>query len=294
MQTIEIRGLTKRFKRLRAVDQLDLTLEKGKIYGLLGRNGAGKSTLLNLISGRLRPTSGAILFDGREKATPADYQALYHASSENLLPPSMKVRDIFRMTQTYFPSFDTEGAMADARHFDLDVNQKFHKLSTGYASITKTILALRTHADFLFLDEPTLGHDAVNREVFYRRVLEQFAEDQNTIVLSSHLINELSPLVEEVLFIDHGKLLLQESAESLLARHCRISGPVETLRAALDGERVLKTEQVGALMQAIVAAPEEELRRKMNLQEVEITAVDLQELFIAITGTAAREQGVRK
>ena len=100
-------------------------------------------------------------------------------------------------------------------------------MSTGNYAIVRSIVALHTRAEFIFLDEPTLGHDAVNRELFYNEVLRIYREEQNTIVLSTHLIDEISNLLEEVIFIDRGQIFLEDNLENIIISHFYLTGPSE-------------------------------------------------------------------
>lgn len=279
------RGIAKRFGSFWALKDIDIKLEQGKIYGLLGRNGAGKSTLLNILNHRLRASAGSYTIDGENPIHDHVLRKTYLVSPDDLFPKENKsLHKLFRETSYYFPDFDLAGARADLTRYGISAKQKFNKLSTGNASIVKTIIALRSKANYIFLDEPTLGHDAINREIFYKSVLALFAQEENCIVLSSHLISELAPLVEEVIFIDKGQVLLQETVEDLQARYCLLTGPWQKLLELgqiLGRQAVLEGNQVGAVGELIAEIPANGIT--ITDPDIKQGPVDLQRLFVALT-----------
>lgn len=134
--SIEIKDVTKDFKKVRALNMVNLTFEENKIYGLLGRNGAGKSTLLKIISNRIFSTEGEIFVDGvNARENDKALSKLYIMNESNLYPPKMKIKKIFKWTKEFYPDFDTEYAMKLANEFSLNVNKTPRSLSTGYTSI---------------------------------------------------------------------------------------------------------------------------------------------------------------
>lgn len=139
---IEFQHVTKTFGDTRALEDVSLTFEEGKIYGLLGNNGAGKSTLLNILTGRLCPDSGTVTVDG----TPADSDAalgkLFLVGEKNLYPDDMKVKRAMEMAALFYPDFDRAYAESLAKQFELPLNKKINSLSTGYGSIFRLILGL--------------------------------------------------------------------------------------------------------------------------------------------------------
>lgn len=247
--SLEVTGLSKRFGKLTALDHVNVHLKKGKIYGLLGRNGAGKSTLLNILNGRMRQTEGTFTIDGENPGNDQALRKIYMVGPDNLFP-AKKLKDILKITATFYPGFALNEALADLDRFDLSPDRRFDKLSTGNSSLFKSVVALRSGAEYLFLDEPTLGHDAVNREMFYENVLSVFAETQSCIVLSSHLISELAPLLQEVIFIQKGKILIQEELDALMEKYRLLSGSIEQVQNLVQAHpemTVVQKQEVGAM-----------------------------------------------
>lgn len=281
---LEVSGLSKRFGKLTALDHVNVHLEKGKIYGLLGRNGAGKSTLLNILNGRMQPTEGSFTIDSESPGNDRALRKIYMVGPDNLFP-AKKLKDILKITATFYPDFALNEAMADLDRFGLSPDSRFDKLSTGNSSLFKSVVALRSGAEYLFLDEPTLGHDAVNREMFYENVLSVFAETQSCIVLSSHLISELAPLLQEVIFIQKGKILIREELDALMEKYRLLIAPTEQVQNLVQAHpemTVVQKQEVGAMAQWVV-----ESDAWMSLSTasfgISVQNVDLQRLFIALT-----------
>lgn len=280
---LEIRGVSKTFKEVKALDQVSLTFETGRIYGLLGRNGAGKSTLMNILTGRVVPDEGSITIDG-EPVLEHDEQLsrLFMMGEENFYPEDMKVQQAFVWTGRFYDGFDMEKAQQLSKRFGLDVRQRIVKLSTGYKSIFKNIIALSLDIPFVLLDEPVLGLDANHRDLFYKLLLQGFAEGDTpkAIVISTHLIEEIANLVENVAIIKDGRLLMQESVETLLARACSVTGPAETINPLMSRYKVLGSEQVGGTKTIYLA---QRVDGSQLPEGVVADSVDLQKLFIELT-----------
>lgn len=281
---LEVSGLSKRFGKLTALDHVNVHLEKGKIYGLLGRNGAGKSTLLNILNGRMQPTDGSFTIDGEKPDNDRALRKIYMVGPDNLFP-AKKLKDILKISATFYSDFALNEALADLDRFGLSPESRFDKLSTGNSSLFKSVVALRSGAEYLFLDEPTLGHDAVNREMFYENVLSVFAETQSCIVLSSHLISELAPLLQEVIFIQKGKIFIQEELDALMEKYRLLIAPTEQIQNLVQAHpeiTVVQKQEVGAMAQWVVKSD-----AWMSLSTasfgIPVQNVDLQRLFIALT-----------
>ena len=281
MNEITFQAVTKCFGKARAVDQVSFSLDAGKIYGLLGRNGAGKSTLLNMLTGRLFPTSGQITVNG-ENAIENDkvQETIFLMSEQNLFPENMTVKKAFGWCQMIYPHFDMQYAQQLAGQFGLKLNQRVKALSTGYTSIFKLVLGLSTNTPYLLLDEPVLGLDANHRDLFYRVLLENYQETQRTIVISTHLIEEVSKLIEHVLIVKNGKMICDCPCDQLLDSYCVVSGPSEGVDQALIGMETIGSESVGPMKAVWVHGKPSHLP-----DSVSVTPTDLQKLFIYLTNS---------
>lgn len=281
MNKIELKNISKRFKKSVALDNVSVTFEENKIYGLLGRNGAGKSTMINIITNSLFADSGEVFVDG-ELAVENDnaLEKIYLMSDRNYYPHSMKIKDIFKWTKNFYPNFDMDYALKLSKEFDLNVNKKVEALSTGYRSLYKLIIALSVNTPYIFLDEPVLGLDANNRDLFYQKLLEKYIENPCTIVISTHLIEEISNIVEDVVIIKDGKIIKNQSRESLLQQGYTISGSAEKVDKFTVGKEVIGEDVIGGLKSAYIIG-----KADVIPEGLEKTKLDLQKLFVKLTNS---------
>ncbi len=281
MSYLEIKNITKTFANTTALDDVSISLEENRIYGLLGRNGAGKTTLLNLITDRIFPTSGEILLKGEKiSENETALSKIYFMSEANLYPESMTVRKAFKWTGEFFTDFDFEYATVLCNKFNLNVDKKIRALSTGYQSIFKIIVALSCNAPIILLDEPVLGLDANHRELFYKELIQSYSERPRTIVLSTHLIEEVAELIENVIVIKDGKVIMQDSVENVLSQGYSVSGTSASVDNYIKGKNVIGIDTLGGLKTAYVL----ERPERDNLPDgLEISGLNLQKLFIRLT-----------
>ncbi len=281
MNAIQIKNVTKRYKNVTALDNISFSFEFGKIYGFLGRNGAGKSTLINIIANRIFADQGEVLIDGIPAKENMDVQEKIFCMSEtDLYDRDLKVKDHFKWTNRFYDDFDLNKALEYAKKFHLDTNKRFKALSKGYQSIFKLIIALSLNVPYVIFDEPVLGLDANHRELFYHLLLKEFENNERTLIIATHLIEEVSNIIEEVVFIDSGKILLQESVESLLEKGYSVSGLANEVDRYCEGRNVIGYDELGSLKIAYVLEEKTALPVESNLQ---ISAMNLQKLFVKMT-----------
>jgi ABC-2 type transport system ATP-binding protein len=285
MSAIETRGLTKYYGRTLALDGATLNLEPNKIIGLLGRNGAGKTTLLNIVANKLFATSGDVLVFGEPATENARAQArIFYMTELNLYPLTMRVRDAVRWAGEFYPGFDAAYAASLSAKFALDVKKKVRELSTGYTSIFKAILALASGADILLFDEPVLGLDANHRALLYREMLARYAEKPCTVVISTHLIDEVAEVLEEAVIIRQGRVILHQSVEDILRAACTVQGAAATVDGFVAGRPVAATQTMGRFKSATLreSLSEADAARARELG-LDIAKPSLQQLFIDLT-----------
>ena len=281
MNAIQIKNITKRYKGVTALDDVSLSFEFGKIYGFLGRNGAGKSTLINIIANRIFADQGEVLIDGiPAKENMGVHEKIFCMSEADLYDRDLKVKEHFKWTNRFYSDFDLEKALALSRKFELDVNKRFKALSKGYQSIFKLIVALSINVPYVIFDEPVLGLDANHRELFYSLLLKELENNERTLILATHLIEEVSNIIEEVVLIDRGKILLQKTVEDLLETGYSVSGLAQEVDRYCDGRNVIGYDELGNLKVAYVLGEKAALPQGSNLQ---IAAMNLQKLFVKIT-----------
>lgn len=279
--SIEIKNVSKSFGNTQALDKVSLTFGDNRIYGLLGRNGAGKTTLLNIITNRIFADTGEVLLDGiptmeNDKAL----QKIYMMGEKDYYPLTTKVKDIFYWTKNFYPDFDMEYARKLADTFELNINKNVKSLSTGYNSIFKVIIALSVNTPYVLYDEPVLGLDANHRDVFYRLLLEKYSESPSTIVISTHLIEEVSNVIEDVIIIKKGTIIKNESRENLLSQGYTVSGKAGTVDSFIINKNVIGIETIGGLKSAYILGS---VSKETIPADLEVTRLDLQKLFVKLT-----------
>lgn len=281
MNCIQIKNITKRYNDVTALDNISFTFEYGKIYGLLGRNGAGKSTLINIIANRIFPDSGEILIDGIPTKENMEVHEKIHCMSEkDLYNTSLKVKEHFKWMSRFYSCFDIEKAYSIAEKFNLNTNKKFKQLSKGYQSIFKLTAAVALNVPYLIFDEPVLGLDANHRELFYNILLNDYEENPRTIIFATHLIEEVANIIEDVVIIESGKLLLQDSVENLLETGYCVSGITSEVDKFCASKKVIGEDILGGMKLAYILGQREEPPQNSNLQ---ITNMNLQKLFVKLT-----------
>jgi ABC-2 type transport system ATP-binding protein len=291
---VEIQGLTKAYGKVTAVDNVSFKLDEGKIYGLLGRNGAGKTTIMHIITAQLFRTSGELKVFGEE---PFENERVLNKicfiKESQKYPENFRVADVMKVSPLFFPNWDQELADTLVKDFRLPLKRRIKKLSRGMLSSVGIIVGLASRAPLTIFDEPYIGLDAVARSLFYDRLLADYAEHPRTIILSTHLIDEVSQMLEHVLVIDKGKLILNEEAETLRGKASTVAGTAAKVETFLKGKEVIHREPFAGLTSATVmgylSAQDRNLAAELGL---EIAPVSLQQMVVHLTnGNSDREAG---
>lgn len=279
---IEISNITKRYQDVTALENVSVTFAPNKIYGLLGRNGAGKSTLLNVVTNRIFADGGTVRVDGENAMENDDAQGkIYCMSEKSYYPDDARVSALFRWAKEFYPNFDTAYADALGAKFGLRRKGKFKALSTGYASICKLVLAMASGAPYLLFDEPVLGLDANHRDLFYKELIALYSEKPCTILISTHLIEEVADVIEQVVILKAGKLLMDCPTEEVLRMGYTVSGKVSDVDSFCVGKTILGVDVLGGLKTACVYR--ENGKRAEIPPQLEAGTLDLQKLFIQLT-----------
>lgn len=281
MNAIQIKNVTKKYKDVTALDNVSFSFDYGKIYGFLGRNGAGKSTLINIIANRIFADSGEITIDDIPAMENMKiHDKIFCMSEADLYDGSLKVKELFKWIDRFYDDFDKTRAFEIAGKFNLDTNRKFKALSKGYQSIFKLTVALSLNVPYVIFDEPVLGLDANYRELFYELLLKDYETNERTIIIATHLIEEVANIIEEVILIDKGKVLLQDNVGSLLETGYSVSGLAHEVDTYCAGKNVIGYDELGNLKIAYVLGEKTPLPKTGNLS---LSAMNLQKLFVKLT-----------
>ena len=291
---VEVRDLTKHYGAVRAVDGVSFRLEEGRITGLLGRNGAGKTTLMSLLTAQEFATSGTIeVFGASPVENAAVLQQLCFIKESQKYPDDFKVKHVLRAAPWFFPNWDQGFADQLIAEFRLPMEGRMKKISRGQFSAVGVVVGLASRAPLTFFDEPYLGLDAVARQLFYDRLLQDYAQHPRTVVLSTHLIDEVSNLLEHVLVIDDGRIVIDADADDLRGSAVDVVGARTAVEAFTADREVLHRTQLGGLATATVAGLDDAGRAAARDAGLELAPVSLQQLVIRTTtgGSADRTNG---
>jgi ABC-2 type transport system ATP-binding protein len=280
-----MRGVTKRYGDVTALDGVSLELRENTIHGLLGRNGAGKTTIMQILTGQGFATEGDVEVFGEHPYENARVlEQVCFVREGQRYPDTFRVLDALRSAALLFPNWDAELAAELVEEFRLRPKQGIKKLSRGQLSAVGVIIGLASRAPLTFFDEPYLGLDAVARQLFYDRLLADYAEHPRTVVLSTHLIDEVSDLIEHVVVIDRGRILMDEDADVLRGRAVTVTGPTAAVEAFAEGYTELHREELGGFLRVTLQGAEPAPR--LRGEGLEFEPVSLQQLVVRATQQA--------
>ena len=283
---IETRSLELRYGSVTALHDLTFTLTGGRIYGLLGRNGSGKTSLLSVLAGFRKASGGTVLVDGQpvfENPRVTRRVCLIRETGDSG-DKDDRVSDALDTAAHLRPGWDDDYADTLIDRFQIPRRRKLGELSLGQRSALGMTFGLASRAPVTLFDESHLGMDAPSRAAFHDELLADFMAHPRTIVISTHLIDELSPLFEEVVIIDTGRLVLQDETEALRARGADVTGPAEAVDRFVTGHTVLRERQLGPTKSAMVyGGLDEQDRRQARDAGLDMGPVALQDLFVHLT-----------
>lgn len=287
MRKIVCTDLCKNYKDVKALENVNLELESGKIYGLIGRNGAGKTTLLSIISGQIPATSGSVALDGApiwEQQKQLD--AICFSRELNVSVQSgvgaLKIKDYLQAARSYFPNWDREMEKNLVEKFKIPVKKQIGKVNKGMQSMLTITVALASCAEFTFLDEPVAGLDVIAREDFYKMLVEEYMASGRTFVVSTHIIEEAASVFEETIIVDHGTILLKKNTDELVSSAVLVSGHEDAVDGATKGLEVHHPQQVGRSKAVTVFLKDGKTLR--DGFDVDVQPVNLQKVFVALCG----------
>jgi ABC-2 type transport system ATP-binding protein len=289
---VEVNGLTKKFGKFAAVNDASFAIQENTIYGLLGRNGAGKTTMMQLLTGQQFATDGSIRVFGESPVENAAVLGnICFIKESQAYPEDFKPKHVFESAPWFFQNWDADFAQRLIAEFRVPVNRRIKKLSRGQLSAVGVIVGLASRAPLTFFDEPYLGLDAVARQIFYDRLLEDFGEHPRTIILSTHLIDEVSALLEHVIVIDDGRIIIDASADDLRGSATTVTGTKSAVDAFVGARSVLHREGIGGLSSVTIEKFDVSDRKAATAAGLELGPVSLQQLIVRKTSIPETEFG---
>ena len=210
---LECVGLTKRYGRFTALDNLNFSLETGRIVGLLGPNGSGKTTLIKLANELLVPTEGQILIDGKSPCEETKAMVSY-LPDRMYFDEWMKVKDCIKLFEDFYADFNVAKVYDMLASLNIDANLMFRTLSKGTKEKVQLALVMSRNARLYLLDEPIGGVDPAAREFILNTILKNYNEE-GTVVISTHLIQDIEKILDDVIFLNNGRIVRVSSVDEI-------------------------------------------------------------------------------
>ena len=283
---ISVAGLSRRYSGQLALGNVSFEIEPGSITGLLGRNGAGKTTLMRIVAGHEFASAGTVTVLG---ASPAENEQVLRQMifvREDQSYPDFRVRQAVQAASWFYPNWSHQLAGALLTEFGLPLNRKVKKLSRGMRSALGNVIGLAARAEVTLFDEPYAGLDPVSRQLFYDRLLADYAEHPRTVLLSTHLIDEAAGLFERVLVIDRGQIVLNTAADDLRGAATSVSGPAIAVAEFTAGRPVWDRRRIASQESAVVAGTLDETdRAQAAALHLHLEPLTLQQLVVHVAGT---------
>jgi ABC-2 type transport system ATP-binding protein len=284
---IETHSLQKQYGRTSAVDGLEMHVPRGSVYGFLGRNGAGKTTTIRLLAGLIQPAGGHARVLDLDPQT--DRISLLERTSfviDKMLLPSMTGNDLVRFNREFFPRWSDALASKYTDALEIPMKQKFRKLSGGNQTKLCLLLALSQGAELVVLDEPTAGLDPIVTDQLLRIIVDDFAGEGRTLLLSSHHLSEVERVADWIGIIDHGKLLLEAQLDDVRANFRRVRAMGENLRLPPRNE-ILQTRTGEGTTEYVLRGNAEAFTatlRNQGATVLDVSPMNLQEIFLEVVG----------
>jgi ABC-2 type transport system ATP-binding protein len=288
--TISVTNLTRRYRGNVALDNVTVDIDGPTITGLLGRNGAGKSTLMRIIANQEFASTGTVRIFG---TSPVENDAILRRMvlvREDQVFPDFKIHHALKAASWFYPNWNGELAEQLLRDFDLPVNRAIKKLSRGMRSALGIVIGLAAQAEITLFDEPYAGLDPVARQLFYDRLLASYAERPATVVLSTHLIDEAADLLEQVVIIDHGRIVLDAAADDVRGSATTVSGSIDAVEEFVAGHRTWDRRRVGSQESVVIGGTlgDGDWVRARELR-VNLEPLSLQQVMVHAAGYAGEE-----
>lgn len=286
MNIIECNNLTKSFMKRKALDELTFSIQKNKITGLIGRNGVGKTTLLKLIAGFIKETSGEIRVFNEKPFNSLNVSANSIFIDDQMgFPAALQLHELLNIAGTFYPNWDHELANRLFTYFSFDPKHYHQRLSKGKRSTFNAIIGLASRAPLTIFDEPTTGMDAAVRKDFYRALLKDYLDHPRTIIISSHHLDEIEDLLEDILLLKDGKKHFHMPMEDLKEWAIGLKGPKNVVQSWTENKTILHQTNVGDHTQYAVVQNDysEALQEKAKSAGIELTSVRPSDVCVYLT-----------
>jgi ABC-2 type transport system ATP-binding protein len=278
---LSMRNVGRHFGDHLALDDVSVDVAENAITGLLGRNGAGKSTFMRIVAAQEFASAGTVAVFGQSPVENDDVLRRLVFVREDQTFPDYKVRQLVKVASWFYPNWNESLAQSLLADFELPLNRPVNKLSRGMRSAVGIVIGLSARAELTLLDEPYAGLDAVARQAFYDRLLADYAEHPRTVLLSTHLIDEVADLLERVIMIDHGRIVIDAPVDEVRGHAFTISGPKEPVDQFIAGRNVLHRRTIASRAAVVITGGlSEHDRLRAREARLNVEPLSLQELIV--------------
>lgn len=280
---IRLSEVSRHFGRVRALDSVTVDIPHNAITGLLGRNGAGKTTLMSIIAGHDRADSGSVRVLGADPFERAPIMSSISFVRDNQrYPEDFTLRHLLEVAPLFHAGWDADVAEELVAGFRLPRKTTVKKMSRGQTSSLGIVLGLASRAPVTIFDEPYLGLDATARCFFYDALMQDYIDHPRTIIVSTHLIDEMEPLLEHVVIVDGGRLVREAAADELRGSAITLSGLTAAVDDLATGHRVLQRRTVGGLSSVVIEATDADtITERASRAGAQVSPATLQDLVAA-------------
>lgn len=283
---IKLEKVSKSYGNNIVLDNIDLCLENNRIYGLIGRNGVGKTTLMKILSDQIVNYQGQIFVDGANIKNDKTFKEDLVIISDGFISEMQNPSKLKALTSTYrilAPNFNQGRYEELLDIFKLNEKTKYSKLSYGNQALYRSIIGLASGAKIIFLDEPANGLDEINRDIFYKKIIEYQEQDQSLIMVSSHILSDIERVVTDIIFLKDSKVALNESVESIEEKAYMITINEDHIKL-LENKNILSYKKVGK--QLVVMVYDDFTSEELERLNARVDRMNLQELFRAFNKEA--------
>lgn len=281
---IKLQNITKRYRHTTALDDISLNLRENKIYCLLGRNGAGKTTLMKLMAGHMNSSAGTIEVESQSVSTRKMPESVSFIENR-AVQFNTKLEKLILMASDLDSEFDKVFAQEMMNKFHLDKDKKYRQLSFGMQTMFNTLLSLASNRRIILLDEPVLGLDAVMRDRFYDLLNDSFEHHPRIIIISTHLVDEITKSAEDLFILDKGKIIFQSSINEIDEKAYSITGALKVVEPVLNNLNVIGRKTMGGYTTVFIYDEPDNIPSGLTVQPM-----GLQELFVNMVGGDSDEE----
>lgn len=283
---IKLVNVSKSYGNNIVLDKINLSLEDNKIYGLIGRNGVGKTTLMKILSDQIINYHGQIFVDGVNIKDDDTFKENLVIISDGFISDMQQTSKLKSLTSTIkilAPKFNQKRYDELMDIFMLNEKTKYNKLSSGNQGLYRSIIGLSTGAKMIFLDEPANGLDEINRDIFYKKIIEYQEQDQSLIIVSSHILSDIERVVTDIIFLKDSKVVLNEAVETIEDKAFMITIDEERIKL-LENKNILSYKKVGK--QLVVMVYDDFTSEELERLNARVDRMNLHELFKAFNKEA--------